>query len=64
MKTIETIREIIDALSEAEFKAISEAFYDYTDMDKAVSRKGYKRLMYHLKKADLTLADWWLWEDC
>jgi hypothetical protein len=61
MKTLETITAIVDALTETEFKAICSAENDYWELDARTSRNGYKRMVYHLRKAGLTVEDWWLW---
>jgi len=61
MKTIETIREIVNNMSDTLFDTINNAENDYWDLDKRISRNGYRRLVYNLRKADLTVAEWWAW---
>lgn len=63
MKTIETIREIVSNMSDNLFDTINNAENDYWDLDKRVSRNGYRRLVYNLRKAGLTLNEWWAWCD-
>lgn len=63
MKTIEEIREIVANMTDTLFDTINTAENDYWDLDKRVSRNGYRRLVYNLKKAGLTLAEWWVWCD-
>lgn len=63
MKTIEVIREIVSNLSDEEFELINQAENDYWELDTRVSRNGYKRLVYHLTKAGLTVKEWWAWVD-
>jgi len=63
MKTIEVIREIVSNLSDKEFELINRAENDYWELDTRVSRNGYKRLVYHLTKAGLTINEWWAWVD-
>lgn len=61
MKNIEVIRQIVAEMDEARFEAIQNAEYDYWEIDSQVSRKGYKRLVYHLSKVGLTVAEWFAW---
>lgn len=63
MKSLETIYEIVSNLTDKEFNLINEAENDYWDLDARISRNGYKRLVYHLTKAGLTVAEWWAWVD-
>ena len=61
MKNIEVIREIVSNLTDKEFELINNAENDYWELDARTSRNGYKRLVYHLTKAGLTVDEWWAW---
>lgn len=59
--SIEVIRIIIRNMSEERFNVIVNAENDYWDLDKRVSRLGYKRMVYNLRKEGLTVRDWLEW---
>lgn len=61
MKNIKTIRKIVSNMSDDLFDTINNAENDYWDLDKRTSRNGYRRLVYNLRKAGLTLTEWWAW---
>ena len=63
MKSIKTIRKIVSNMSDNLFDTINDAENDYWDLDKRTSRNGYRRLVYNLRKAGLTPAEWWAWCD-
>lgn len=63
MKSIEIIRKIVAEMDETRFENIQKAEYDYWELDRKVSRNGYKRLVYHLSKCGLTVAEWFAWCD-
>lgn len=63
MKSIEIIRKIVAEMDETRFENIQKAEYDYWELDRKVSRNGYKRLVYHLGKCGLTVAEWFAWCD-
>ena len=63
MKSIEIIREIVSNMDETRFENIQKAEYDYWEIDSKVSRNGYKRLVYHLSKVNLTVTEWFAWCD-
>lgn len=63
MKSIEIIRIIVANMSEERFNTIVKAEEDYWDLDSKVSRNGYKRLVYNLRKEGLTVAEWFEWCD-
>lgn len=62
-KSIEVIRELVDRMDDARFKAVMKAESDYWELDRKVSRNGYKRLVYHLRKVGLTAEEWFIWCD-
>ena len=61
MKSIEIIRQIVDAMDDTRFETIKKAEYDYWELDARVSRNGYKRMKYNLNKVGLTVAEWFEW---
>jgi len=63
MKSIEIIRKIVNNMEETRFNTIVKAESDYWELDPKVSRNGYKRLVYNLRKEGLTVAEWFAWCD-
>ena len=61
MKNIETITNIITEMTDELFEKIQQAEDDYWDLDSKISRNGYKRMVYNLKKVDLTVDEWFAW---
>ena len=63
MKNIETIRTIVANMTDKRFNAINKAENDYWELDHKVSRNGYKRMVYNLRKEGLTVDEWFAWCD-
>lgn len=59
---MERINDIIVNMDDELFERINNAFYDYMNFfDKEVSRNGYRRMAYKLKKVNLSVDDWLAW---
>lgn len=61
MKSIEIIRNIVNAMDDTRFNAIVKAEADYWELDSKTSANGRKRLVYNLRKVGLTVDEWFAW---
>ena len=61
MKNIEEIRTIIATMDDKLFDKINKADYDCFSNDVKERRNGKKRLIYNLKKVNLTVEEWDMW---
>lgn len=61
MKDFNTIRAIIVLMSDADFIRLNDATTDYYFSNPVTSRKAYRRMMYYLRKHNLTRDEWEFW---
>lgn len=61
MKTIENIITIINDMNDIDFERACKADDDRVSLDRRLRKNGTKRLMYTLKKYDLTKEEWIEW---
>ena len=63
MKNYTAIMTIVDDMDDRDFDKILDADFGRYDPDARTARNGKRRLIYRLRKYDLTLAEWEVWCD-
>ena len=61
MKNLNEISVIITEMSDKDFNHLNDATTDYYFSNPVTSRKAYKRMMYYLRKHNLTRDEWEFW---
>jgi len=61
MKNITEITAIIVNMEDTLFDKIMQAEHDYWELDRKVSKNGYQRMVYNLRKVGLTVDEWFAW---